>query len=223
MFIGHIAVGFAAKRAAPKATLGILVAAALLLDLIWPLFVLAGWERVAIDHGNTAFTPLAFVYYPISHSLAGAAAWALLFAGGYWAATSYRRGAIVIGLAVLSHWWMDVVVHRPDLPLYPGSKTYAGLGLWNSVAGTIAVEATIFAAGVWLYAAVTKARNRIGEFAFWSLVLFTLAVYSANASGGPLPPSSQAVALVSLAQWLFIPWAAWCDRYRVQRSSVVEA
>jgi len=218
MFIGHLAVGFAAKRAAPKTTLGLLMAAPLLLDLIWPLLLLAGLERVEINPGNTAFTPLAFVHYPITHSLAGAAAWALAAAAGYWAATRYGRGALVIGLAVLSHWFLDAIVHRPDLLLYPGSAARAGLGLWNSVGGTILLESVTFAAGVWMYAATTRAIDRVGRFAFWSFVAFAAAVYGAAASGGPPPPSPQAVAIVGLMIWLFPLWAAWFDRHRKPRS-----
>ena len=214
MFIGHLAVGFAAKRAAPKTTLGLLMAAPLLLDLIWPLLVLAGLERVEIDPGNTAFTPLAFVHYPITHSLVGATAWALAAAAGYWAVTRYGRGALVIGVAVLSHWFMDAIVHRPDLPLYPGSAARAGLGLWNSVGGTIIVESIAFAAGVWLYAATTRAIDRVGQFAFWSFVALAAAIYGAAASGGPPPPNPQAVAIVGLMSWLFPLWAAWFDRHR---------
>jgi len=217
MFIGHLAVGFAAKRAAPKTTLGLLMAAPLLLDLIWPLLVLAGLERVEIDPGNTAFTPLAFVHYPVTHSLAGATAWALAAAGGYWAATRYRRGALVIGLAVLSHWFLDAIVHRPDLPLYPGSAAHAGLGLWNSVGGTIILESSMFAAGVWMYAATTRAIDRAGQFAFWSFVVLAAAIYGAAASGGPPPPSAKAVALVGLMCWLFPLWAGWLDRHRKPR------
>ena len=170
MFIGHLAVGFAAKRAAPKTTLGLLMAAPLLLDLIWPVFLLAGIERVEIAPGNTAFTPLAFVRYPITHSFVAAIGWALAAGGVYWAATRYRTGAIVVGLAVVSHWALDAVVHRADLPLYPGSSTLAGLGLWNSIAGTIVIEALLFLVGVCIYAAATRARDRIGTYGFWSFV-----------------------------------------------------
>jgi hypothetical protein len=104
MFIGHFAVGLASKRVAPKASLGVLIAAPLLLDLLWPFFLLAGWEKVRIDAGNTAFTPLDFISYPYSHSLAMAIVWAALFGLCYWTVTRYPAGAITIGLGVVSHW-----------------------------------------------------------------------------------------------------------------------
>jgi membrane-bound metal-dependent hydrolase YbcI (DUF457 family) len=213
MFIGHFAVGFAAKRAAPRASLGWLMAAPLLLDLILPALVLAGVERVEIDPGNTAFTPLAFVHYPITHSLVMAIAWAALAGGLYWTATRYRVGAVVIALGVVSHWFFDAIVHRPDLPLYPGSGTYVGLGLWNSIAGTVIVEGSLFAAGVWTYVASTRGRDRTGVVALWAFIGLLVAIYAANIAGPP-PPSARAVAVVGLATWIFPLWAWWFDRHR---------
>ena len=139
MFIGHYAVGFAAKRFAPQTSLGVLIASALSLDLLWPLFVLAGWEQVRIEPGNTAFTPLNFASYPISHSLVAALGWATLFAAVYYLLTRYRAGALVVWIGVVSHWVLDFITHRPDLPLYPGGSL-VGLGLWNSPVATVAVE-----------------------------------------------------------------------------------
>lgn len=139
MFIGHYAVGFASKRFAPRTSLGTLIAAALFLDLLWPNFVLMGWEQVRIEPGNTAFTPLNFVSYPISHSLLAAVGWATLFALLYLLATRYRRGAVVIWFGVVSHWVLDFVTHRPDLPLYPGGPLL-GLSLWNSPVATVSAE-----------------------------------------------------------------------------------
>ena len=166
MFIGHFGIALAAKRAAPRTSLGVLVAAAQLLDLIWPPLVLAGIEKVRIEPGNTRFTPLDFESYPWSHSLLMAALWSIVAAAAYWAAKRYRRGALVIGLAVFSHWLLDFITHRPDLPLYPGSRVYAGLGLWNSVPATIIVEGAIFALGVWLYAASTRSKDKYGSGGF---------------------------------------------------------
>ena len=100
MFIGHIAVGLAAKRVAPKTSLGLLVAAPLAVDLLWPIFVLAGVERVRIDPGNTAFTPLAFTYYPWSHSLLMSLVWSVVAGAAYWLWRRYRAGALVLGAGV---------------------------------------------------------------------------------------------------------------------------
>ncbi len=181
MFIGHFAVALAAKRAAPRASLGALTAAAQLLDLVWPVLVLAGVETVRIEPGNTAFTPLNFVSYPYTHSLAAAVLRAIIGGVAYWLVSRYRAGAIFVGLAVVSHWFLDWITHRPDLPLAPGSRVYVGLGLWNSVPATLIVEGLLFAGGVWLYAAGTRALDRIGRLGFWSYVAFLAVVYIVNA------------------------------------------
>jgi hypothetical protein len=212
MFIGHFAVGLASKRVAPRASLGVLLAAPNLLDLLWPIFLLLGWEQVRIDPGNTAFTPLDFVSYPISHSLLTAFGWGALFALIYWAVTRYSRGAIVIGLSVVSHWVLDFIVHRPDLPLYPGGPR-VGLGLWNSVPATIAVEVAMYVAGAWLYLSMTRARDRVGTYALWSFLAFGLVAYVANILGPP-PPNVHAIAFVTLALWLVPLWGWWIDRHR---------
>src|SRR3954447_26978834 len=120
MFLGHFAVALAAKRAAPRTSLGTLVLAAQLLDILWPVLLLAGVERVEIRPGDTAFTPLHFEHYPVSHSLATSIDWAGVFGTAYYAITRYRRGAVVIAALVVSHWALDWITHRPDLPLWPG-------------------------------------------------------------------------------------------------------
>ncbi len=214
MFIGHFAVGFAAKKAAPKVSLGTLFIASQLIDLIWPVFLLLGIEAARIDPGNTAFTPLDFYNYPYTHSLAAVLVWSLLFGGVYHAVRRQVKSAVILGLAVLSHWVLDFVTHRPDLPLAPGSETHAGLGLWNNVVATMIVEGLLFAGAVVLYARSTTATDRTGKYALWSLVGFLVAIYIANAFGPP-PPNEHALAYAGLLQLLFIPWMYWIDKHRM--------
>ena len=213
MFIGHAAVGFAAKRVAPRASLGALMTAPYLLDLLWPIFVLAGWEEVRIDPGNTVVSPLDFVRYPISHSLVMAAVWGFLFGILYWSFTGYRRGAVVIALAVVSHWVLDAVVHRPDLPLIPGGGPRVGLGLWNSLAGALVVEGALFAVGLWSYLSQTNARGRAGVYGMWGFIGLLLVAYIGSLAGPP-PPSARAIALTGIAFWIVPWWVAWFDRHR---------
>ena len=213
MFIGHLAVGLSAKRLAPRTSLGTLMAAALMLDLLWPLFLLLGLEQVRIDPGNTAFTPLNFVRYPLTHSLAMALVWSALSGLVYRARTQYAAGAWCVGAGVFSHWVLDFVTHRPDLQLYPGSAVRVGLGLWNSVAGTLVVEGLLFVAGLWVYLATTRAKDRTGTLALWSFVAVMITLYVANAIGPP-PPNEQALATVGLLMWLFVTWVYWIDRHR---------
>lgn len=216
MFIGHYAVGFASKRFAPQTSLGTLIAAALLLDLLWPVFVLPGWEEVRIEPGNTAFTPLNFVSYPISHSLVAAIAWATLFAVLYYAVARYKRGSVVVWLGVVSHWVLDFVTHRPDLPLYPDGPRL-GLGLWNSVAATVVVEALMYVVGVWIYLRVTRATDAIGRWGLWLFVIIVAAFYVANILSPP-PASVKSILIVAIPfVWLLIVWAWWVDRHREAR------
>jgi hypothetical protein len=216
VFIGHYAVGFASKRFAPRTSLGVLMAAALFLDLLWPIFVLMGWEQVRIEPDNTAFTPLNFVSYPISHSLIAAVGWATLFALLCLLATRYRRGAVVIWFAVVSHWVLDFVTHRPDLPLYPGGPLL-GLSLWNSPVTTVIVEAFMYAAGVWIYVRVTRAKDRIGRWASWIFVIAVAAFYVINIFSPP-PPGIKPLLIVAIPLvWLLVLWAWWADRHREPR------
>ena len=214
MFIGHYALAFGAKRAAPRASLGVLVAAAQLCDLIWPIFVLLGWEEVRIAPGDTAVSPLAFVSYPWSHSLLAVAVWGLAATLVYGGLTRDRKGAIIVGLLVLSHWVLDYVTHRPDLPLYPRGAARVGLGLWYSVAGTVVVEGLLFVVGLALYLTATRARDRVGRYALWSLVALLVLIYLSSGLGPP-PPSPKAVGWFALSGWLVPFWAAWIDRHRV--------
>ena len=214
MFIGHAAVALAAKPLAPRASLGVLIAAAFWLDLVWPVLVLAGIERVEIAPGDTAFTPLRFVHYPWTHSLAAALAWGVFIALACWRLAGGVRGAVVLGALVFSHWPLDALVHRPDLPLWPGGETMVGLGLWNSVPATLAIECAMFAAAVAIYVRSSPARDRIGAYAFWSLIGFLALAYTGNVFGPP-PPSVSAIAYVGLAGGvLFAVWAWWADRHR---------
>jgi membrane-bound metal-dependent hydrolase YbcI (DUF457 family) len=216
VFIGHYAVAFASKRAATRASLGAMFAAAQLADLLWPIFVLAGIERVQIEPGATAFTPLRFTHYPWSHSLAMLVLYGLIMGVAYGAWKKDRRAGLVIGLLVVSHWVLDYITHRPDLPLYPGGTERYGLGLWNSVNATVMVESVLFLAGLWGYLTTTHARDRIGSFGIWALIALLVVINLANVLGPP-PESVNALAFLVLAGWLLVPAAAWVDQHREHR------
>jgi hypothetical protein len=211
MFVGHLAAAFGIKKIEPRISLGLLVAAAFGLDLLWPAFLLIGTEQVRIDPGNTAFTPLAFDSYPWSHSLAMALAW-----GGIAAvATSglaTLRARLLVAAAVVSHWVLDFITHRPDLPLWPGGPK-AGLGLWNSIPATFIVEGALFVVAVEVYRRAFKARDRVGRWSFWSLVALTTLIWISGPISPP-PPSVTAIAIVGLALWLLPLWAMWIERHR---------
>lgn len=213
MFIGHFGVGFAAKKVGKRVSLGTLLMAAQFVDLVWPFLLLLGIERVEIDPGNTAFTPLNFVYYPFTHSLLSVVIWGVLFGLVYFIVKKRAKAALLLGALVVSHWVLDLIVHRPDLPLVPWSDFKVGFGLWNSVALSIVVEGLIFIGGVFIYFKTTRPRNRKGSYAFWGLLAFLAIVYVMNVFGPP-PQSSGPIGLVGLAQWLLVAWGYWIDRNR---------
>ena len=217
MFVGHFAVGFAAKRAAPWVSLGVLFLAAQLADVLWPIFVAAGIETVRIAPGITAVTPLDFVSYPYSHSLAALAIWGLALGAICWWTLGGRATFAVVAALVVSHWVLDFVSHRPDMPIYPGSAKY-GLSLWNSIPATVLVELAMFAGGVWLYAKTTRARDASGRWSFVALVLFLLIAYGANLAGGP-PPSVAAIYWIGIVgSAVILLWSWWTDRHRTTAS-----
>jgi hypothetical protein len=213
MFLGHYGVAFAARRAAPGTSLGTTAFAAQFLDELWPVLLLLGLERVRIVPGLMAASPLDFVSYPISHSLLTAVGWGLLIGAIYFAVRRYGRGAWVVGASVVSHWLLDAPMHRPDLPLWPGSATLVGGGLWNSVPATVAVELALFAAGITVYVRGTRARDRVGSWGLWAMVAALAGIFLSAVNGAP-PPSERALAVSALGLWLFVPWSWWVDRHR---------
>jgi hypothetical protein len=214
MFVGHLALGFAAKRATPRVSLAVLLTASQLADVLWPFFLALGLEQVRIAPGITAFTPLDFVSYPYSHSLVMLVVWGIVFGAIYRAVTG-RNGRVFIVLAalVVSHWVLDWITHRPDIPIYPGGSKY-GLGLWNSVPATMIVEGIMFAAGVWIYVQTTRARDRIGRWGFAALIALLVVVYAANATASP-PPSVNAVIIgATIGAAIMTVWSWWADAHR---------
>ena len=214
MFIGHFAVAFAAKRSVPDVSLGTLFLAAQLADLVWPTLVLLGFEHFAIRPGITAVTPLDFIRYPYSHSLLGMAAWGALLGTIYLVLLRNAPAALLLFLVVVSHWLLDFVTHRPDLPLIIAGAERYGLGLWHSRMGTLAVEGLLFAVGVWIYMRATRPLDRIGRWALLSLIAFLVLIYLGTLFSPP-PPSLGAVVWSAQAIWLLVAWAYWVDRHRI--------
>ena len=213
MFLGHFATAYAAKRLAPRTSLGTLFAAAQLPDLVWPWLVVAGVEHVTIAPGDTAFTPLRFDEYPLSHSLLTVAVAGLAFGAIHLWRKRRPLDALVLAALAVGHWVLDFVSHRPDMPLWPGGPRL-GLGLWNSVPATIAVELAMLAAGLWLWVSATRARDRLGRWASAGLAALLLLIYAGNVTSPP-PPSSEAVGWVgAIGGILLVALAAWVDRRR---------
>ena len=217
MFIGHFALGFAAKPAVPRVSLAVLILAALFADVLWPILVLAGVEEVRIDPGNTAFTPLEFVSYPWSHSLLLLAVWGVCLGAAYRIIFGGRRTVVVLALLVISHWVLDWITHAPDMPLYPGGPK-EGLSLWNSIPLTMVVETLMFAAGLYVYTRTTRAKDAIGRWGFVSLGVTLAAIYFVDGLFGAPPPTILALCVVGVAaSVVFTAWAWWTDRHREAR------
>jgi hypothetical protein len=217
MFIGHYALAFGAKRLAPAVSLGTLFLACQFADLLWPTLVVLGIEIVEVDPGNTLVTPLNFVKYPYSHSLVMLLVWSALFALGYRVFRGGPRIAVAtVGALVFSHYILDVITHRPDMPITINGPARLGLGLWNYPGTTLATESAMFIIGTAIYASVTRERDRTGRIGLYALIVTLVAIYFA-ALYGPPPPNSEAVAIAGHLLWLFVIWAYWIDRHRQPR------
>jgi hypothetical protein len=217
MFLGHYGVALALKRAEPKLSLGTLFVAVQLADLLWGVFLLAGWERVRIDPGFTAVTPLQFLEYPISHSLVGMVCWALIGAAIYYSwptrdTSRHWQAAALVGFAILSHFLLDVVVHAPDLPVWGQDSPKLGLGLWNNPTATILLELVTLAAGVAVYAGFPSRRHPVRPGRLAGLLLILVAIYLVGFFRPP-PPSVTAIAVADIIGLLLLAaFAAWADR-----------
>jgi membrane-bound metal-dependent hydrolase YbcI (DUF457 family) len=214
MMIGHYAVGFAGKKINKLPSLGTMFIAVQWLDLVWPVLVLLGVEKVTIEPGNTEMTPLNFVSYPWSHSMLIAIVWGIMFAIVYYAKTKNRDASLLLFFLVFSHWILDWITHRPDLQLAPFSEIRTGLGLWNHKWAAMVVELLLFATGLFLYSKATKAKNKTGRWALWGLALFLLIIYFMGVFGPP-PEKVNMIAWVDMSQWLLVAWGYWIDRNRV--------
>jgi hypothetical protein len=213
MFIGHFAVAFAAKRVAPRPSLGLTFAAAQLADLLWPILLLAGIEQVRIAPATNPFLNLDFTSFPWSHSLVIELSLGAILAAVYAVATRDARGALVLFALVPSHWVLDWIAHVPDLPLAPWSTEKFGLGLWRNPAATIVVETLMYVAGVAIYAWSTQAIDKKGRYGLWTLVA-TLALLYVVSIVSPPPPNVTALALGALIGWPLVLWPWWVDRHR---------
>lgn len=213
MFLGHYALGFAAKKIDKRPSLGTMLMAAQFIDLLWPIFLILGIEKVEIEPGNTEFTPLNFTHYPWSHSLTATLCWAVLFGGIYFIISKNKKGSLLLGLLVVSHWLLDYFTHRPDLPLTFSEEQKAGLGMWNNKMLTLITESMIFVIGVIVYLRSTIATNTKGKILFWSFIILISSIYIMSVFG-PAPTSVAAIKYSAAGQWLFIAWAYWIDKNR---------
>lgn len=207
MFIGHFGLGFAAKKAAPAISLGTLFMAVQFLDLLWPVLLLFHAEHVVIHPELGGERTLEFTSYPISHSLLMAIVWGVLFGGIYWLIKKDLRNSVILALAVLSHWVLDLVVHFHDLPIFPWASPLVGFGVWGNPLLTNIIEGLMFIGGIVIYLKVARPRQAV----LWILIALLLLVQVSNLIG-PAPASVTGLAWAGQAQWLFVALAYWADR-----------
>jgi hypothetical protein len=210
MFIGHYSVSFVARAAAPSISLWVFVAATQLLDIIWCLFIILGVEHVEAD--PTVTEGLRFVFYPYSHSLIGALFWSLV--GGLLTKLLLRvssRDASLAAGAVLSHWLFDLLVHRPDLPLWPGGDAKFGFGLWDAPALELGLEVGLFVLGGALVLALARrAGHRLWPWiAFLTFgVVFMVGMRSAEPAPVIDPGAVGTMGLGAYLTFVFLAWLA---------------
>ena len=221
MLAGHFAVGLVAKRIEPKISLGTAILAAMLADLLVFMFMITGIEHFGVQP-EVGLNRLVGADIAYSHSLLMDAIWAALFAAVYYWRRRYPRGACVLFLAVLSHWLLDLVSHRPDMPLAPGVHKVFGLGLWNSMPAALFVEGGFWLLAIILYARATHPEKRAGVYAFWSVIALLTLVWHDNIAAGmdsnPIKAGIGGLIFVLLV----VTWAYWIDRLRPAQATAAK-
>lgn len=222
MFVGHYAASLALKKFQKRASLGILFLAVQFVDILFFPLVLLGIERINIVENFTESTHFQLVYMPFTHSLAASFAWAALaYAVFRWVIVRNRKVALVVGLAVFSHWIFDLVVHTPDLPLWSDDSMKLGLGLWNNAIATYALEAVLLVTALLLYIRSTTATSTIGKYGMIVFVGVLLLVNAVNIFGPMQGDSELNLAIAALVSYfLFAAIAFWLDGKREPGQSV---
>jgi|SRR5210317_777934 hypothetical protein len=216
MFVGHYAASLALKRFEKRVSLGVLFLAVQFVDIVFFPLVLLGIERLNIVENFTQSTHFELEYMPFTHSLVAFLIWAsLAYAFFRWVIVKSNSVAIVVALAVMSHWLLDVVVHTPDMPVWSDASLKLGLGLWNNAVATYLLEAALLAAGLWLYLRSTSATSKTGKYGMGVFVVVLLLVNIVNIFG-PLQGDSKVVLAVTAvaAYLLFAAVAFWLDPKR---------
>jgi hypothetical protein len=217
MLVGHFAIGLLGKRAAPAVSIGTLTLASMLADMLGFVFILTGLEHWRVVPGGRGIDSMELYDIALSHSLVMNIVWGVLFAALYRWRRRDNGGAVIVFATVASHWVLDWISHKPDMPLAPGTTQVYGLGLWTSLLWTVVIEGGLWLLALVIYLRMTRAKNRAGIYLFWAVVaLLTLSwISNVMASAPPAaqsPTSGSIVALVFFA--LMIAWAFWMNRLR---------
>ncbi|PWB54542.1 MAG: hypothetical protein C3F06_04070 [Candidatus Methanoperedenaceae archaeon] len=220
MFIGHYGIGFALKKVEPRLSLGLLIFGAIMLDILFGVFLLAGVEHAKIVPGATVVSPFEFYDYPLSHSAVGALVWATAGFLAYWLwptgdRTKRKWPAFVFAAAIFSHFILDVISHTPDMTLFGNNSPGLGLSLWNSLAGTMIVELGLFSIGIALYMSATHSISSSGKYGLSLLVLMLVVFFIANIFGPPPPDMISVGITMTIGQLALVALAFKVDRNRM--------
>lgn len=220
MFVGHYAASLALKKVDKSVSLGILFLAVQFVDILFFPLVLLGIERYRIVENYTESTHFALDYMPFTHSLIGSVILAAIvyFIFKFFYRTkkvSNKMTAFVVAVAVLSHWFFDLVVHTPDLPLLSDSSTKVGFGLWENAVATYILEAILLIAGLALYLKSTKSSTRVGKYGMIVLVFLMLLINANNIFGPPFGSDVVTMSISALVMYFAFAGAAfWLDKKR---------
>lgn len=225
MFIGHYGIGLALKKVEPRLSLGLLIFGAIMLDILFGLFLLAGVEHAKIIPGATVVSPFEFYDYPLSHSELGAVMWATAVFLAYWLwpkgdRTQRKRPAFILSVAIFSHFILDVISHRPDMTISGNNSSILGLSLWNSLAGTMIVELGLLFIGSALYMSATYSVSSSGKYGFALMILILMVLYIGNIFGPPPPDMISVAVTITAGQLALVALAFWVDRNRITNRHV---
>ena len=216
MFVGHYSASLALKSVEKNASLGLLSLAVQFVDILFFPFVLLGIERINVVENFTQSTHFELEYMPYTHSLLASFLCAGFIYGVYRIIPPRNRSvALVMGIAVLSHWFYDLIVHTPDLPLWSDASTKLGLGLWQNAIATYTLEALLLVVGLWLYLRSTTATSSTGKYGMGVFIVILLLVNAVNIFGPPFGDSKISLAISALAMYfIFAGTAHWLDGKR---------
>jgi len=220
MFVGHYAASLALKSVEKKASLGLLFLAVQFVDILFFPFVLLGIERINVVDNYTQSTHFELEYMPYTHSLLASFLCAGVIYVVYRIVPPRNKSvALVMSIAVLSHWFLDLIVHTPDLPLWSDASKKLGFGLWHNAIATYALEAALLTAGLWLYLRSTTTTSSIGKYGMSVFVVILLLVNAVNIFGPPLGDSKVSLAISALMMYFLFACAAhWLDGKRSRAS-----
>lgn len=216
MFVGHYAASLTLKSFEKRVSLGVLFLAVQFVDILFFPFVLAGIERMNIVENFTQSTHFELEYMPFTHGLLSSVLWAVAaYAVFRWVVVKKQSVAVVVALAVFSHWLLDLPVHTPDLPLWSDTSPKFGFGLWNNAIATYLLEAALLLFALWMYLRSTKATAAVGRYGMAVFTGFLLLINVPNIFGAPMVDSKIGLSIFALSSYfLFAAVAFWLDRKR---------